>query len=230
VCVSSLISSVGIGISVLVGGTYSHKLPRSVTLPAAVAPASLITSLVLRTGPERTNCTWDDTPVLQTFAGARDNDGQGVVCVLQGTPDDLPCVERSDGSDDAFKSYVHCCRVTLAGMMVMFGALAGSFWWVMLTYTIFQFLVFEISSDRARRMVCPWLQRSRTVPTHAQDCQKLTSFSISLATVAHRLSHRELGHPDTPRDHRYKRVRAFPADAFLSRDATDDVPQLMTLP
>jgi hypothetical protein len=104
----------------------------------------------------------------------------------------------------------------------MFGALAGSFWWVMLTYTIFQFLVFEISSDRARRMVCPWLQRSRTVPTHAQDCQKLTSFSISLATVAHRLSHRELGHPDTPRDHRYKRVRAFPADAFLSRDATDD--------
>ncbi|ELR23361.1 uncharacterized protein ACA1_069450 [Acanthamoeba castellanii str. Neff] len=90
VCVSSLISSIGIDIAVVVGG------------------------------PERTNCTWDDTPVLQTFAGARDNDGQGVVCILQ-------------------------------GMLIMFGGLAGSFWWVMLAYTVFQFLVFELASDRARR-------------------------------------------------------------------------------
>lgn len=33
----------------------------------------------------------------------------------------------------------------------MFGGLAGSFWWVMLAYTVFQFLVFELASDRARR-------------------------------------------------------------------------------
>jgi hypothetical protein len=35
----------------------------------------------------------------------------------------------------------------------MFGGLAGSFWWVMLAYTVFQFLVFELASDRARRAV-----------------------------------------------------------------------------
>jgi hypothetical protein len=35
-------------------------------------------------GPKKTYCTWDDTPVVMTFAAARENDGQGVVCILQG--------------------------------------------------------------------------------------------------------------------------------------------------
>ncbi|ELR23372.1 Gprotein-coupled receptor [Acanthamoeba castellanii str. Neff] len=89
-CVSSIICTTGIDLAVLVGG------------------------------PERTYCTWDDTPVLQSFDGARDNDGQGVVCVLQ-------------------------------GMMVMYGGLAGSFWWVMLTFTVFQFIVIQLSSDGVKK-------------------------------------------------------------------------------
>jgi len=100
-----------------------RRFPTSFQLWLCISSITCITGIdiaVLIGGPRRTYCTWDDTPVLQSFDDARDNNGQGVVCVLQ-------------------------------GMMVMYGGLAGSYWWVMLTYTVFQFVVVQISSQRARR-------------------------------------------------------------------------------
>jgi hypothetical protein len=38
-------------------------------------------------------------------------------------------------------------------MFIMFGALAASYWWVMLTYTVFQFIVVELASKSARNRV-----------------------------------------------------------------------------
>jgi hypothetical protein len=38
-------------------------------------------------------------------------------------------------------------------MLVMFGGLSGSFWWVMLCYTLFHFVVIEIASPKARTRV-----------------------------------------------------------------------------
>jgi hypothetical protein len=38
-------------------------------------------------------------------------------------------------------------------MMVMYGGLAGSFWWVMLTFTVFQFIVIQLSSDGVKKAV-----------------------------------------------------------------------------
>ncbi len=90
--------------------------------------------------------------MLQTFAGARDNDGQGVVCILQGT--------QRRGQQHSLRSCwasgadpVERVWSNVSGILMMFGGLAGSFWWVMLAYTVFQFLVFELASDRARRAV-----------------------------------------------------------------------------
>ena len=38
-------------------------------------------------------------------------------------------------------------------MMVMYGGLAGSFWWVMLTFTVFQFIVIQLSSVGVKKAV-----------------------------------------------------------------------------
>jgi hypothetical protein len=38
------------------------------------------------TGPRKLTCTWDDPSVMMTWDNAGDNDGQGVVCILQGAP------------------------------------------------------------------------------------------------------------------------------------------------
>jgi hypothetical protein len=38
---------------------------------------------VLVGGPRRTTCSWDDVPVAITMDNAHENDGQGVVCIMQ---------------------------------------------------------------------------------------------------------------------------------------------------
>jgi hypothetical protein len=90
-CVSSIICTTGIDLAVLVGGTITFlrwKVERLTQEPSKW-------TVQTHSGPERTYCTWDDSPVLQSFDGARDNDGQGVVCVLQGTECCVHCLVRS---------------------------------------------------------------------------------------------------------------------------------------
>ncbi|ELR20679.1 Frizzled/Smoothened family membrane region protein [Acanthamoeba castellanii str. Neff] len=110
--------------------TYSlmrHKRRFPTSFQIWLSVSSLVCSVgvllpVLVGGPRRTFCTWDEVPVLQTFEGARDNNGQGVVCVLQ-------------------------------GMLIMYGGLAGSCWWLMLTVTGFQFIVLKVGSSRIKMLL-----------------------------------------------------------------------------
>lgn len=50
---------------------------------SALGGSTVLNLGVLVGGPERTICTWDDTPIGVSMDNADDNDGQGVMCIIQ---------------------------------------------------------------------------------------------------------------------------------------------------
>lgn len=163
--VSSIICSVGVLISVLVGGSFG---------PFLHDRAHLLTFAV-SSGPKRTYCTWDEVPVLQTWDRAGEHGGQGVVCIMQGIESVTPSAHQSSAHSGSRP----------AATLVLFGGLAGSSWWLMLTITAFQFIVLRIRADWFRRVVRISTARSRSVRVaHSQS---------SSATAAYRFSSDRLG-------------------------------------
>lgn len=81
---------------------------------------SILLSILIG-GPRKLTCTWDDPSVMMTWDNAGDNDGQGVVCILQ-------------------------------AMILVFFAVAGSFWWLTLTFNIFELLVLGMKRELVKKI------------------------------------------------------------------------------
>jgi hypothetical protein len=84
--------------------------------------------------------------------------------------------------------------VTITGMMVMYGGLAGSFWWVMLTFTVFQFIVIKFSSVGAKKFV----RTACLLGAAVRVMVKLTPWALE---APHFIARGRLGHACGFRDH-----------------------------
>jgi len=76
IAVTAFIFSISIELSVFVGGMYKNW---------CLLLVIILKGKTLFAGLERTQCTWDYAPIIETVNRAGKNGGQGVVCILQGT-------------------------------------------------------------------------------------------------------------------------------------------------
>jgi hypothetical protein len=89
-----------------------------------------------------------------TWDNAGDNDGQGVVCILQGAPVWFAGLLFS-GVD---LTTTNCFVIVLSGgrrcaaMILVFFAVAGSFWWLTLTFNIFELLVLGMKRELVKKI------------------------------------------------------------------------------
>ena len=64
-------------------------------------------------------------------------------------------------------------------MLIMYGGLAGSCWWLMLTVTGFQFIVLKVGSSRVKMLVRPTPPSSDWPRLHLTDVDRSYHWPVS---------------------------------------------------